>query len=206
MTRGGRSVKRLHAYLDGYLEAALAPRHSASPPPRPSSASSLEAAVAESIYDAHHRRPVAGTLEIPISEWRNVPKVPFGKSPGDHALFLDIALDEHDFKLPDTILDGIRASFLTALRADSPDAPATHSEAVKRGDVWMRAEAKELANHEANGSWTFVRRADVPAGRRIHRLIWVYKVKRDGTCKARLLPCTQRRPRCRLPAGRFPRR
>jgi hypothetical protein len=179
----------LHAYLDGYLEAALAHRHSASPPPRPSSASSLEAAVAESIYDAHHRRPVAGTLEIPISEWRNVPKVPFGKSPGDHALFLDIALDEHDFKSPDTILDGIRASFLTALRADSPDAPATHSEAVKRGDVWMRAEAKELANHEANGSWTFVRRADVPAGRRIHRLIWVYKVKRDGTCKARL--CVQ---------------
>jgi hypothetical protein len=52
-----------------------------------------------------------------------LPKVPFGKSPGDHALFLDIALDEHDFKSPDTILDGIRASFLTALRADSPDAP-----------------------------------------------------------------------------------
>jgi hypothetical protein len=29
----------------------------------------------------------------------------------------------------------------------------------------------------------------VPRGRRVHKLVWVYKVKRDGTCKARL--CVQ---------------
>ena len=31
--------------------------------------------------------------------------------------------------------------------------------------------------------------SDVPKGRRIHKLIWVYKVKRDGKAKARL--CVQ---------------
>ncbi|KOO34651.1 retrotransposon ty1-copia subclass, partial [Chrysochromulina tobinii] len=146
-------------------------------------------ATAKIVRSSSVRRPDAHTFEIPISAWRTVPKVPFGKSVGEHALSLEIALDDVDLKSPDDVIDGIRASFLTALRADSPDAPATHAEAVKRGDVWMRAEGKEMANHETNKSWTFVRRADVPAGRRIHRLIWVYKVKRDGTCKARL--CVQ---------------
>ena len=180
----------LHAYLDDLAarldEATIVPRAA---PPNPSLGASLEAAVAETLYDAHQRRPDAHTFEVPISAWRTVSKVPFAKSVGEHALSLEIALDDVDLKSPDNIIDGIRASFLTALRADSPDAPATHAEAVKRGDVWMRAEGKEMANHENNKSWTFIRRADVPAGRRIHRLIWVYKVKRDGTCKARL--CVQ---------------
>ena len=76
-----------------------------------------------------------------------------------------------------------------ALRADSPDAPATHAEAMRRGDVWVKAELKELGNHRANESWETISRDELPPGRRIHKLIWVYKVKRDGTCKARL--CVQ---------------
>ena len=31
-----------------------------------------------------------------------------------------------------------------ALRADSPDAPSTHAEAISRGVVWVKAERKEL--------------------------------------------------------------
>ena len=85
----------------------------------------------------------------------------------------------------------IGAGIHLALRADSPDAPSTHREAMERdaesGDeVWFRTEAKELGNHKRNASWSLVKRSEVPAGRRIHRMIWVYKVKRDGTCKARL--------------------
>ena len=45
---------------------------------------------------------------------------------------------------------------------------------------------KELDNHARNQSWTLIPRGEVPNGRRVHRLIWVYKVKRDGTAKARL--------------------
>ena len=53
----------------------------------------------------------------------------------------------------------------------------------------MQAEAKELSNHKKNESWLTISRDQVPQGRRIHKLIWVYKLKRDGTAKARL--CVQ---------------
>jgi hypothetical protein len=53
----------------------------------------------------------------------------------------------------------------------------------------MKAELKELDNHGRNESWLTVSRDQVPVGRRIHKLIWVYKMKRDGTAKARL--CVQ---------------
>ena len=84
------------------------------------------------------------------------------------------------------------AQLSAALRADSPGAPATHAEAVAMGDVWVGpngAEQTELENHRRNESWRTIRRDQVPKGRRIHKLIWVYKVKRDGTAKSRL--CVQ---------------
>ena len=85
--------------------------------------------------------------------------------------------------------DGRRASSHVALRADSPGAPSTHAEAMARGVTWVKAEEKEITNHERNNSWTAISRSEVPAGRRVHRMIWVYKEKRDGTAKARL--CVQ---------------
>ena len=81
------------------------------------------------------------------------------------------------------------AALHRALRAESPGAPASHSEAVRAGQVWIDAEGKELNNHSKNRSWTTISMSEVPAGRRIHKLIWVYKLKRDGTAKARL--CVQ---------------
>ena len=85
--------------------------------------------------------------------------------------------------------DYAMASMAHALRADSPDAPSTHAEAMKRGTLWIQAEAKELDNHKRNESWRVITRDELPAGRRVHKLIWVYKTKRDGTAKARL--CVQ---------------
>ena len=76
-----------------------------------------------------------------------------------------------------------------ALRADSAGAPDTHRRAVEMGEPWPSSELKELKNHETNGSFVKVRQCDVPKGRRTHRLVWVYKLKRDGTAKARL--CVQ---------------
>ena len=60
---------------------------------------------------------------------------------------------------------------------------------MKRGPVWINSEAKELGNHRKNESWDVICRDEVPAGRRIHKFVWVYKTKRDGTAKARL--CVQ---------------
>lgn len=84
-----------------------------------------------------------------------------------------------------------------SLRANSAGAPETHKQqAVEMGEVWVEAEKKELSNHSNNRSWTKIRRDELPAGRRVHKLVWVYKVKRDGTTKARL--CIQG---CTLEAG-----
>ena len=75
-----------------------------------------------------------------------------------------------------------------ALRADSPGAPETHAQAAA-DPKWVKAEGGELNNHRNNGSWEEISRSEVPRGRRVHKLVWVYKVKRDGTFKARL--CVQ---------------
>ena len=57
------------------------------------------------------------------------------------------------------------------------------------GPKWANAELKELHNHHNNLTWHPVLASEVPRDRRIHKLVWVYKVKRDGTAKARL--CVQ---------------
>ena len=75
------------------------------------------------------------------------------------------------------------------LRADSHGAPSTHAEAVARGPPWPDAISKEISNHSTNESWDLINRSEVPAGRRIHKFVWVFKEKRDGTAKARL--CVQ---------------
>jgi len=77
-------------------------------------------------------------------------------------------------------------SVLHALRADSADAPETHKEAVKIGPPWPAAIAKEFANHEQNSSWRTIPRSEMPTGRRLHKFVWVFKLKCDGTAKARL--------------------
>eukprot|EP00965_Chrysotila_dentata_P111786 3696473-Pleurochrysis_carterae.AAC.1 len=54
---------------------------------------------------------------------------------------------------------------------------------------WLAAEQAEIDNHESNGSWSVIDRSQLPPGRNLVRLIWVYKTKRDGSKKARL--CVQ---------------
>ena len=77
----------------------------------------------------------------------------------------------------------------SALILRMADAPATHAEAMKRGRIWVESEGKELDNHKRNESWETITVDELPPGRRVHKLIWVYKVKRDGTAKSRL--CVQ---------------
>ena len=60
---------------------------------------------------------------------------------------------------------------------------------MSRGPPWPASIDKELKNHKDNDSWDMINRSDVPAGRRIHKFVWVFKEKRDGTAKARL--CVQ---------------
>ena len=70
------------------------------------------------------------------------------------------------------------------------DSPKNRRQAMSEDrSGWTKAELSELDNHSRNESWTYVDRSTVPTGRRVIRLIWVYKKKRDGRLKARL--CVQ---------------
>ena len=87
--------------------------------------------------------------------------------------------------LPSAIHHSLFSTFQSAFRADSPGAPNTHADAVRMDDAagnhnWVNGEAIELGNHERNGSWKLVRRRDVSKGRHIHKMVWVYKIKRNG--------------------------
>ena len=77
-----------------------------------------------------------------------------------------------------------------ALAKPAASDPVNFKDAVQRDlPGWMAAMLKEVGNHATNHSWSFIPRSHLPRGRHIVRLIWVYKVKRDGSKKSRL--CVQ---------------
>ena len=67
---------------------------------------------------------------------------------------------------------------------------------MARGGPWPEAICKELNHHLENGTWEVIEYSDLPRGRRLHKFVWVFKMKRDGTAKGRL--CVQG---CTLEAG-----
>ena len=66
----------------------------------------------------------------------------------------------------------------------SPKGRKTAMQQDRKG--WLEAEKKELEAHERNQTWTTITHSQVQAGRKIIRMLWVYKIKRDGRLKARL--------------------
>jgi hypothetical protein len=156
----------------------------------------MEAAVTQTLLAAAADAPSPKTAPldlVPISPWSSldgscVPRKSVRLPGGGRALPVFVALKRgDDISSPDVLAN--LALLGQALRADSPGAPSTHREAVEAGQIWLDAEAKELSNHARNASWTSIPRSEVPNDRRIHKLIWVYKLKRDGSAKARL--CVQ---------------
>ena len=186
------------------LRAELSSRHS-------EAAAAMNAAVAESVFDATTSSSSRDVLEndlVPISDWVEMPpgakRVGKRLPGGARVVEFDVAFSDEDggdlLSSTRSLLAAFGAEMVRsshsllasvghALRADSPGAPSTHAEAVARGKVWVDAELKELGNHRKNGSWVTITRDELPRGRRVHKLIWVYKEKRDGTAKARL--CVQ---------------
>ena len=84
----------------------------------------------------------------------------------------------------------LSSTLSAALAKPSTIDPKSQSEAYNMDKPgWMASEAKELKNHDANGSWEYIDACELPRGRRLVKLVWVYKVKRDGSLKSRL--CVQ---------------
>ena len=157
-----------------------------------STSSVMDAAVAAAIFDAQVLAPASDSELLPLTSWSRssyCPQTPGRRLPGGYrAVEVDVAIAEAEAST-ENALASLAACVEHALRADSPDAPATHAEAMRLGEIWVQSEANELANHTRNQSWVTISRDELPQGRRVHKLIWVYKVKRDGTAKSRL--CVQ---------------
>ena len=81
----------------------------------------------------------------------------------------------------------------TAAPPPPPPDPRNHLEAMRDdAEGWGAAERLELDAHRDNGSFELLDRAEfekVAPGRRLIKLVWVYKRKRNGRLKARL--CVQ---------------
>ena len=81
-------------------------------------------------------------------------------------------------------------SLSAALAKPSAADPKSQTEAYAQNEVgWKASELKELKNHQDNGSWEYIDANQLPRGRRLVKLVWVYKYKRDGSQKSRL--CVQ---------------
>ena len=108
------------------------------------------------------------------------------------AAFRDFDNDSHqDTSIQDILDDGSddHKGYI-ALAKPGDDDPKTQAEAYARDRKgWRASEQKEIENHNRNGSWELVERSSVPRGRALIKLIWVYKIKRDGSLKSRL--CVQ---------------
>ena len=81
-------------------------------------------------------------------------------------------------------------SLSAALAKPSTIDPKSQADAYNQDKPgWTTSEAKELKNHADNGSWEYIDASELPRGRRLVKLVWVYKIKRDGSLKSRL--CVQ---------------
>ena len=99
-----------------------------------------------------------------------------------------------------TAYEGFQAcgnAFVMQSDAEPRQDPKNHEEAMADDSSgWLKAETAELENHRNNGSFELMDRTvfekEAP-NRRLVKLVWVYKRKRDGRMKARLCVqgCTQ---------------
>ena len=88
-------------------------------------------------------------------------------------------------------------AFVVQTDAEPKRDPKNHVEAMADDSSgWLKAEAEELKNHQDNGSFQLIDRTvfeNEAPNRRLVKLVWVYKRKRNGRMKARLCVqgCTQ---------------
>ena len=63
-----------------------------------------------------------------------------------------------------------------------------HPDPVQR-KKWREAIIKERGDMETRVVWKRVKRSDIPNNKRCVKCKWVFKIKRDGTFRARLVAC-----------------
>ena len=164
----------------------------------------MEEQVASVVSRVHNKSGGRRTRTQPIGEWLEVPASRVGYTPANHlpSKLRDLPQGTYVLELSSNEVKAVFGDSLTGDPLNTPhahvsllstlqavdDTPLNHK-AARMGGKWTTAELKEIDNHVRNGSWERISASLVPSGRALHKLVWVFKVKRDGTCKARL--CVQ---------------
>ena len=91
-----------------------------------------------------------------------------------------------------TMEDWIQETCLISVVISGPTEPKTfqetwHSPIEKERDNWRAAIRKEIKSMIERGAWRKTDRKRIPNNRRLIGNKWVFKIKRDGTYKARLV-------------------
>ena len=91
-----------------------------------------------------------------------------------------------------TMEDWIQETCLISAVTSGPTEPKTfqeawHSSVEKERDYWQAAIRKEIRSMINRGVWRKIDRAKIPENRRLIGNKWVFKIKRDGTYRARLV-------------------
>jgi hypothetical protein len=162
----------------------------------------MEATVASIVYDSHADDIVPGSSNltnwidfagpVPVDAVRTAQgKLVFDATADQIKSVIDRGgIDDKTHATLMAVQSGLNDSTAQyGLRADSTGAPETYGDAMSRGAPWPAAIDKEFGNHSSNDSWHLINKSAVPRGRRVHKFVWVFKEKRDGTAKARL--CVQ---------------
>ena len=178
---------------------ASLPRVSEMPTPESmrSQADAMEDHVADIVSRVHQKSGGGLAPHQPIGEWLDVPISRVGYTPkndlpsklrklpqGSYVLELSSnevkAVFGESLSGDPTNTPHAHVSLLSSLQAVD-DTPLNHKDAVRMGGKWTGAELKEINNHIRNGSWERISATQVPAGRSLHKLVWVFKVN-PRTC------------------------
>ena len=90
-----------------------------------------------------------------------------------------------------TMEDWIQETCLNSAVASGPPEPKTfqeawHSPVEEEKENWQIAIRKEIRSMKNRGVWRKIERAKIAENRRLIGNKWVFKIKRDGTYRARL--------------------
>ena len=95
----------------------------------------------------------------------------------------------YSFIARETMLEAIEKAEVTEyLEPNSFDGAWNHTDVVQR-DKWREAIKKEFGDMNRRKVWRKMKRRDLPDNRRCVKSKWVFKVKRNGVFRARLVAC-----------------
>ena len=91
----------------------------------------------------------------------------------------------------DILLDSVNVALICGKVIEEPQSfdEAWNCEDPDQRDKWRAAIKKEFSDMESRNVWDVIRKEEVPKDRRCIKCKWIFKIKRNGVFRARLVAC-----------------